>query len=450
MSNERKEILPTTTKEETALDLGATLANLAPWIGNPVASVLTGFSRDRKMSRVADALSTMYEKIHDLESVASEYVKTDQFQDLLEVGLRQVQLEGNSEKRIIYGLLLAEDIASCGENYDERQRFLRVLEEIQPTHISMLRAIIEKPRVVPPGSVGGSIGETLRRRLPDMPRDKIKDILEQLGNMHLIRPPSLGTIMTANGAENLHSLLTPFGQKFVNYLMILPRNNTYLMHTDYASEEIDVIQASDREKKPKQFNSELVSEYVDMLEKKYVSSENVELLLTEIRHEARKVYGNKKIDEEDIPAVEKLVGYTCNLMVKEEALREKGLNILYLLTKAPQAMPLIKRTCYGHLKELYDDGGRNKDLLKILDLLGNFKDKPDELMKSIDNLDLGLFKFMVSEIDLGEVQDKWELVRQLLMKKDDLTVKIKAVEAYQPELEEMRNKIDDLVRKLSD
>ena len=85
MEDKSKEILPVSTKKETILDTVASVSSIVPWVGGPVSSVLSGMSISRKMERVNEVLLNMAEGIKGLESeIPKNYVKTEEFQELLE------------------------------------------------------------------------------------------------------------------------------------------------------------------------------------------------------------------------------------------------------------------------------------------------------------------------------------------------------------------------------
>lgn len=68
-------------------------------------------SIERKMERVGEVLEGLAQDLKNFHSEASEsYVRSDQFQDLLERTLRQAADERNDEKRRIYRLFLKEQL----------------------------------------------------------------------------------------------------------------------------------------------------------------------------------------------------------------------------------------------------------------------------------------------------------------------------------------------------
>ncbi len=210
--------LAVTTKTETALDIAAAVASTIPWIGGPVGSVLSGMSLGRKMSRVREVLMGLAEELSGFKStVSEEYVRTEEFEELLEQTLKRAAEERSEEKRRIYRDFLIDAISSPGEAYDEQIRFLRTLEELQPDHLRLIRALHQSPSPSP--GMMGSPNQTLRRRLPEFDEERIGDLLAQLNDLRLTNLSSLKVMMTGHGAEDLRHSITAYGQRFLRYIM---------------------------------------------------------------------------------------------------------------------------------------------------------------------------------------------------------------------------------------
>ncbi len=219
-------LVPRATRAESAMDIGATISSAVPWIGGPVSAVLSGMARDRKIGRVYEVLACLAAELRQFRSqVSEEYVKTEDFEDLLERVLRLAADERNLQKRRIYAAYLADAVKSPGESYDEQIRFLRTLEELQPDHLRVMKALSAEPEG---GSgISGSPGATLEERLPDMDPDRIEDLVTQLNGMRLTSLGSLHTMMTFSGAQELRGRVTEYGRRFL----------TFILHTDTPESE---------------------------------------------------------------------------------------------------------------------------------------------------------------------------------------------------------------------
>lgn len=169
-------------------------------------------------------------------------------------------------------------------------------------------------------------------------------------------------------------------------------------------------------------NSKLVNNYVDILRDLKLSAENVNCLLQSIRNEAYKVYSRREINKEDLPAIKNLVEFACeSVKDKNEEVAKEIFDILYLLTRAPETLHIVKETCYDYLKRLYESGKRYDDLVKILDVCGHFGDRIDEIMKAIENKDQKLLDILTSKIDFTAIKERnFELIKELLLKKETL------------------------------
>ena len=88
---------------------------------------------------------------------------------------------------------------------------------MQADHIRMLQALRQEPDPNP-GMVGSVIG-TLRRRLAGMTENRIEEVAQQLTDMRVARLENIRTTMTGSGAEELSNYLTPYGGRFVRYIL---------------------------------------------------------------------------------------------------------------------------------------------------------------------------------------------------------------------------------------
>lgn len=200
-------------------ELAGLFASVVPVVGGAVQQVLTGWSAERRYQRVREALAGLASDLAQFKGrVREEYVRSEEFADLLDQTLRRVATERNEEKRRLYrGVLLGAVIAQ-GQSYDEQLHFLRIIDALQAAHIALLRAILQEPDPRFFDNMVGSPLQTLRRRLPDLSEERITELVTQLNGQHVTSLTSLHTTMTARGAEDLRSALTSLGKRLVAYL----------------------------------------------------------------------------------------------------------------------------------------------------------------------------------------------------------------------------------------
>jgi hypothetical protein len=144
---------------ETALDLAAVLSNFTPGLGGAVSNVLGGMGVGRKLDRVNEVLQGLADELRDVKSAASEkYVKTDEFEELLEKVLRKAADERSEQRRQLLKSFLVGAIVHPGGLYDKQRRVLRLLDDVEPDHMLVLRALSQPPT---PAEMDGMMGPLL-------------------------------------------------------------------------------------------------------------------------------------------------------------------------------------------------------------------------------------------------------------------------------------------------
>jgi hypothetical protein len=105
---------------------------------------LSGVSFGRKLNRVREILEGLVEDLRNFKSKVSEnYVKTDDFEELLEQTLRKAAEERSPEKWRLYRAFLSNAVRSPGASYDDQFRVLRILEQIPPDGLLVLAALAQ-------------------------------------------------------------------------------------------------------------------------------------------------------------------------------------------------------------------------------------------------------------------------------------------------------------------
>ncbi len=208
----------TTDPKQLAIDIAAFTTSAIPYLGGPISSVLSGVGTARRMRRVSEVVHQLAEDLKGFKSeVTEKYVRTEEFEELLERTLRQASDERNEEKRRILAAFLADDIRAPGPSYDEKLRFLRTLEELQPDHLAVVKALAQEPDRDP--GMMGSPSQTLKKRLPGIGSDAhLAELVAQLNTMRVTNLQSLNTMMTGHGAADLRQSVTAYGQRFLRYL----------------------------------------------------------------------------------------------------------------------------------------------------------------------------------------------------------------------------------------
>ena len=229
MSAEETGLVPRDDNDAAAdfADLGAIFASVIPVLGGAVSLVLSDWSAQRRYQRVRDVLQGLARDLQRFKAdVKEEYVRSDEFADLLDQTLRRVANERHEEKRRLYRGVILGAITGQEQSYDEHLHTLRVIDSLQVAHMVLLRAVRQEPDAKWAGGISGSFMETLGRRLPGLSEERVGELVAQLRDHRLLNIGGLNTMMTARGAEDMRHVLTPFGRRLVALLIEDPQGGT--------------------------------------------------------------------------------------------------------------------------------------------------------------------------------------------------------------------------------
>jgi hypothetical protein len=194
-------------------DLAAIFTSVSPVLEGAVSNVLGGVATQRKIQRMEEVLKGVADDLAGVKSkLSEEYVKTEDFEDLLEETLRRAARERSEEKRRIYRDFIVSAIRHPGETYDAQLELLQIVGQLSSDHIRVLRALLQQPSPEPQGLAGSPL-QTLSDRLPDLDRDRIAHFVQRLNDLRLTNLQNLNTMMTARGAADLRQTVTALGQR---------------------------------------------------------------------------------------------------------------------------------------------------------------------------------------------------------------------------------------------
>lgn len=218
MSNEDK--LPDSTSYERSADAVAIAASAVPYIGGPIASIITGITQHRRRERIRIFLLKLADDLKKLEKKVNEhYIQSEDFEELLEDTFFQLSKERSEEKQALYRSFLLGTMTSPTPSYDEQKECLRLLEIVQFDHVRLLRALVAPPEQS--NRITGSPGQTLLRRLSDFDQDHLNKLVSDVHRFGLASV-NLNINMTASGAENLGHSVTDLGRRFLDFLVVEP------------------------------------------------------------------------------------------------------------------------------------------------------------------------------------------------------------------------------------
>jgi hypothetical protein len=211
-------LVPEDTRADLALDAVSAAVGLVPWLGGPLSAVLGGFSTSRRIDRVKEVVTSLAIQLQNFRSEATEqYVKTDEFHELLEKALRRAAEERNEDKRRVYRDFIINAIRKPSQPYDDRVRLLRIIDDLGPDHIRVLTAIAQEPGLIDPNGIGSPV-ETLARRLPSISDERIEELVQKLNDLGATKLSRFRVSMTARGAIDLRTAVTPLGQQVLDVI----------------------------------------------------------------------------------------------------------------------------------------------------------------------------------------------------------------------------------------
>lgn len=205
---------------------GAVLIQLLPGLG----ILLGAYVGDSINNLHRERLDTLLESIvHDLshtqQKMNTKFVRSTDLPDLFGQIIPRVQQERNEDKRRYYkNILLGAVTSDSVDPYDEAVKYVKTLEELQPVHIVVLRAVaVEVPKEESWKRDWSSdfLINTLLERLPQIPKNQFPEILEDLNHTRVtkFKIDSLSLAMTGASAANLRSRMTEYGKAFVKFVL---------------------------------------------------------------------------------------------------------------------------------------------------------------------------------------------------------------------------------------
>lgn len=208
------------TKKEKFAELVAVVTSAAPWIGGPVAEIIGGAATNLKLKRVTKFVEDVLKYAEALHTkAAEEFVKSEDFADILEKTAQAAADERHETKRRLFSNYILYNIAHPEITYDRRLKCLRVLMQVDTRHIDFLKALLQPPTTQEMNHMMGSPSATLEGRVPHL-RDEFTAIIHETNMLALtkIHVNYLKTMMTGPGAADLRNAVTGFGLELLSFI----------------------------------------------------------------------------------------------------------------------------------------------------------------------------------------------------------------------------------------
>jgi len=216
---ERAESLDETPAADHALTVGLAGLNAIPIVGGVVATFISEYVPRRKQARLIGFVQDLGREFEaERERIDADFVRTSEFDRMVEDVLDRVQQVKNEEKLGYWAALLAGVATRGRPPKADRERIIETLDGLRPSHLRLL-CVISTTRQARPGFYMGGISNTLEWRIPDIPIDEIRRDWSDLARFDLVQSYPSGT-MTAEGAGNLTVRMTDYGRRFVRLLRL--------------------------------------------------------------------------------------------------------------------------------------------------------------------------------------------------------------------------------------
>jgi hypothetical protein len=215
--SERADHLDETPAVDHALIAGLAALNAVPVLGGVVATFISEYVPRRKQARLVGFVEDLGREFEaERDRIDAEFVRSSEFDRMVEDVLDRVQQVKNEEKLSYWAALLAGVARTDRPALSDRERMIETLDDLRPSNLRLLH-VIATTRQGPPDLYMGGVSHTLKWKMPDVPEDDFRRDWADLAREDLVQSYPSG-MMTAEGAGNLAVRLTNYGREFVRLL----------------------------------------------------------------------------------------------------------------------------------------------------------------------------------------------------------------------------------------
>ncbi len=203
-----------TTASDKVVDAVSALAAMIPILGGPISNVLAGLVNDRKFERVGEVLSGLARQIRTLSAESETFVKSVDFEDLMDQTLRQVARTRHRKKRDLYRDVLVGVIQRPSFGFDELETLMRTMDQVQVEHLLALDALVRGEEGEPPLALGGEEG-TVEAEIGQS-HEVTTRLLEELQGMGLLENVAP---LPSSGKRSTIWRATGYGKRFRGFVL---------------------------------------------------------------------------------------------------------------------------------------------------------------------------------------------------------------------------------------
>ncbi len=217
------------TGGEKAGEVVAIALNAVPIAGGVMADIAGAIISKRQNRRLNLFLVSLAKNLKDLESrVNTEFLQTDDFQDLAEDLFSKAAETRQQEKLDAFRAIFVNTVLSSNPSYDEAEEIADLVNNWQARHIILMHILADPIAadkqmgnvVGPGGGLTTSISSILHKLLPAWDDNQIDRTWMDLHDAQMHRIPGTKNVMHGRGINQLQNRLTDFGAKVARFLVI--------------------------------------------------------------------------------------------------------------------------------------------------------------------------------------------------------------------------------------
>ena len=211
--------LDETPARDHALAIGLAALSAVPIAGGTLATLISEYVPRQKQVRLVRFVEELGERMRaEQDRVDQEFVRTEEFQTMVEDVLDRVQQRRNEDKFQYWADLIAGVARADRPPRADRDRLVETLDRLRLSHLRLLHIVATTTKGRPDLYAGG-ISDTLTWKMPDTPIGEIRRDWDDLARESVLGGYPSG-VMTASGAGNLAAHVTPYGQQFIRLLQL--------------------------------------------------------------------------------------------------------------------------------------------------------------------------------------------------------------------------------------
>lgn len=196
------------------------LLSAAPVVGPILAGIVGSVIPNAKLDRTTRFVNDLAERLRLLQNdVDEEYVHQADFAAMVEDILDRVTRRKNDAKLKYFAAALATSTTRARPSSGDRDRFVDLLDELRPTHLSVLAGIARgtpPPNARDPFTVGTATFDAIAAATAGSESEDVAQDMRDLEVRGLLHSMGDGTT-SLHVAYDVRSLVTPLGLRFIQF-----------------------------------------------------------------------------------------------------------------------------------------------------------------------------------------------------------------------------------------